>query len=641
MASDSSQSSSDNDNIATGTTNVVSNVPISEDEQDKMFNFTEAKVHLDRIIRDWSTEVEDTEVRRKTRKLELDIEGLRQKGELDEDETIVPIRVIDSNIMREQPPYINYLKNSRRIAIFECVSDPEQDSDLIEQEFTKKSTYTKWETPHYKCLDGSQAHGWDAVEVVYDESKPGHFAIEQIGHDRLLFPRSAIDIQQCPRIIRCYDVTILQLQKWVKSYGFNQEQVDNLRKTRKNTQKENETVRIYKLYFKKDGIVFVSWFCTTDGCTDWLKAPVQFYCGVDEKQTTMSIDLMTGMPTPQESWQNKPMELYPILILPYRETEESKVVDHKGRCFLDEFKQEAQTALWSAFINGMNRASTVFASPMQEDGSGSALKELSNVKLVGNRILSRPMQFWHMDYPDPIVLRTLQHAEVTNSEETNQVNFAAMNREDSRKTAKEIGAAQQQQSLLNSVQLTLFSTFIREVYSYAWMIVQSQALQSKIKFLQVKKQMPVLDPMFNKPVIDQMTGAPKMQDYYENDFETIGKIYSIRAAGDVDVIQKEELVARMQQDWPVIQGTPLAQQFLLDYIKLKYPERAEKYAGLMEQGDPSKQLIAQLATVLQGAVKDIPQQNLSPEEVNTVQQILARAQAYLNPQQVQQQNTQQ
>ena len=231
---------------------VVSTNPQTENEQDKMFSFTDAETHLRRIVDDWREEVNDTEQRRKLRKVEVDVEALRQKGELDEDETFIPVRMIDNNIIREQPPYINYLKNSRRLAIFECLDNPTLDNDLLEQAFTKVSTYTNWETPYFKCIDGAQAHGWDSVEVVFDSSKPGNFAIEHIGHDKLLFPRSAIDLQQSPRVIRCYDVTILQLQKFVTSYSFDVEQVNAIRRTRKETAKENETIRIYKLFFKKE-----------------------------------------------------------------------------------------------------------------------------------------------------------------------------------------------------------------------------------------------------------------------------------------------------------------------------------------------------------------------------------------------------
>lgn len=604
------------------------------DEQDKMFIFTDARIHLDRIIRDWDTEVADTEVRRKTRKVEIDIEGLRQKGDLDEDETIIPVRVIDTNIQREQPPYINYLKNSRRLAIFASLDNPNQDVDLLEQAFTEGMTYTGWETPHYKCIDGSMAHGWDAIEVVADNSKPLGVALEHVGHDRLLFPRSAIDIQQCPRIIRSYDVTLLQLQKWVTKYGFNQQQIDKIRDARKNTQKENETTRLYKLYFKKDGVVYIAWFAMESGCDDWLKAPVPHTLGMKKQVQTPSIDPATFQTIFSTSWVDEPLTLYPVFILPYRETEESKIVDHKGRCFLDEYKQEAQTAILSGFVNKLTRSANIYASPSQDDGSGSSLKEIEDLVLRGGRVLSKPVNFWSTPPPDWNTIRALEYFSTSNSEETNQVNFAAMNREDSRKTAKEIGAAQQQQQLLNSVQLTLFSTHIRSIYAFAWLVVQSLALQGEIKFLlaQVPKMHPLLP---NQPLIDPNSGQPVME--WGNNVPVIEQTYDVRAAGDVDVVQKQEIIFQMQQDWAVISQTPLASQFLADYIELKYPQKAQQYKGLLLQMGAMQQmqsLIARLSLVTQGLLKDAPGvvNTLQPQEQQMLQQTLQEAQQFTSQQ---------
>lgn len=604
--------------------NVVANpsdATKTPDEQDKLFIFNDAKIHLRRLVDDWVEEVNYTEARRKERKVEINVEELRQRGEMDEDETMVPQRVIDSNIAREQPPYINYLKNSRRIAIMECLDDPEQDTDRIEGEFTKKATYEAWENAFYKCLDGAQLHGTDAVEVVQDDDKPGHFAIEQIGHDKLFYPRSSIDLQQCPRLVRAYDVTLLQLQNWVAKYGFSSPEVDNIRATRKDNKKEAETIRIYKLYFKKLGIVQVAWFSLENGCKDWLKNPVQFYCGIDD------VDQQTGKATP------RPMKLCPIFIQHYRITEEARIVESKGRGFLDSYKQEAQTALWSAFINGMNRATNIYASPAEEDGTGSSLKEIADLRMAPGRFLNRPVKFWNPPYPDALVLRTLQHMDVSNSEETGQVNFAAMNREDSRKTAKEIGAAQQQQQLLNSVQLTLFSTFVRQVYSFCWMICQSQALQNKIKFLMIP--VPRMNPLTGQPLTDQ-DGKPITQ--FVNDVKSIGKTYSIRAAGDVDVIQKQELLQKMQQDWPLISTTALKDVFLADYIKLSYTDKGDRYANILEQQggmmQQYKALIGQLATTLEGVLKDAPQliQELPQQQQHDLSDMIMKAKTVNNEQ---------
>lgn len=637
-----SESLSTNDTVRTSSDNLVvqSAAVQGEDEQQKFFNFQQSRQFLERLVNDWIEEIQDTELRRKQRKLEIDVEALRQKNDLDEDETFVPQRVIDTNITREQPPYINYIKNSRRIAIMRCLSDPEQNSDNIEQDFTRVSTYESWELPIYRCLDGSQAHGTDACEVVYDARKPGSFAIEQIGHDKLFYPQSAIDIQECPRIIRAYDVTILQLQAWISKYGFSEEQLELIRASRRATRKEAETIRIYRLFFKqfkqdtKSFCVYVSWFCLTDGCADWLKAPQPHYVGIDEQKP----DMMG-----QTSWQPKEVDLYPIFILPYKLSEEQPIIMAKGRGFLDEYKQEAQTALWSAYINGMNRACNLYACPDQEDGTGASLKEMENLKIPAGRFMNRPIRWFSPPYPDAQVLRTLQFWDTSNAQETNQVNFAAMNREDSRKTAKEISAAENQQTMLNSVQLTLFSTFIRQLYSFAWLITQSQALQNKIQFLLIQQQQPQINPVTQQPIIDPQTQQPMMQTFWTNDVATIGKIYEIRAAGDVDVIQRQEIEQKMQQDFQLISTTPLATTFMLDYIKLRYPDKGERYAQVIQQqGDQMTQLkglVGRLSTILEGALKDNPQFNteLSQQQQQDLAQTIQEAKAVTGEQQTQQQ----
>lgn len=597
----------------------------NEDEQDKFFDFAEARKHLQRLVDDWKTECEDTEVRRRERKVQVDVEDLRQRGDLDEDETIVPRRIIDTNIRREAPAYVNYIKNSRRLIIMTCDDQPDLNCDLAEQDFTKLATYEAWETPHFKCIDGSEAHGWDSVEVVFDESKPGKFALEQIGHDRLFFPRTTVDLQKCPRVVRGFDVTILQLQDFINRYGFDSNEVGTIRDAIKSTQKEAETVRIYKLFFKKyhpetkKPCVYVGWFSLEHGVKDWLSAPTKLYMGIDERN-------------PQtQQWQPSDVTYYPIFLNIYLLNEEVKITESKGRCFYDGPVQEAMTALWSSFVNGMNRASNIYGAPAQEDGSGTGLKELEGIKMRSGRILSRPMQFWHPDYPDALVLKTLQHSDVQTADENNQVNFAAINREDSRKTAKEISAAENQQQLINSVQLTLYSTFIRQIYSFCWLIVKSQAAQGKIYFL--RKPFPKLNPMNPAlgPMIDPQTQQPIME--IRNDVEFLQHQFTIRAAGDVDVVQAEETAQRMQQDWQLISQTPLSQPFLIDYIKLRYPDKADRYSQVLAQQDQMMQqrsLIAQFTTVLNGLMQDHPEdfQGLAPEEKSQLAQMMQQGQQF-------------
>jgi hypothetical protein len=597
---------------------VPDEAPALQDSASKYLNFGEHKTFLKRIIDDWSSEIEGTKVRRKTRKLEIDVEALRASNEIDQDETFIPVRVIDTNIQREQPPYINYLKNSRRLTTMRCLSRIGLDTQKLEEEFTAGMTYEGWETPHFKCLDGAQTHGWDCVEVVYDESKPLHVALEHVGHDKLYFPRSTINLQDCPRVIRRYDVTREVLNKFVTDFGFDKTVVDALIAKDKNTQKEDDTLPIYKVSFKMQRIVYVAWFSLETNTSDWLKAPAKAYIGIDRKVTetveipTSQFDIL-GNPIMQQQTIEKfvpaDITVFPYFILPYRESEEAELMERQGRVELDESKQEASTAILSGFVNRLNRASRVYGSPDTEDGAGK-LKELSDLKLHNSSIVNKPFRFWSLDYPDPMVLNALQFLDVQNAQETNQVAFAVNNRKDSRKTAKEISSAEQKESLLNSVQLTLFSTYIRSIYSLCWLIVQSQALQQKIPLLQQETKM--LDGSIS----------------YKNSLEVIAQTYEVRAAGDVDVVQRQEKLQQMMQDWPVVAQTPLKYQFLADMLKLKYPDVGEKYAAAIAQAPVVEQMQGQvmaLGSVLKGVLQQYPQiaQSLPPQQLQQLNQILA------------------
>jgi hypothetical protein len=605
-------------------TSVTQPVPIEDNpaldnEQDKMFDWDKARSHLERLVSGWNSEKEDTEIRRKTRDVEVNVEALRQKGQIDEDETFVPVRVIDTNITREQPSYINYLKNSRRLCIFSCLSNPETLSTKIELDFTAGMTYADWERPHFKCIDGAQTHAWAAIEVVYDESKPLFVGLEYVAHEDFIFPKTVKDIQDSPRVARKYDVTISALHKWVAKYGFDGEQIRLLVAKDKDTQQEIETKEIYKVMFKKEGVVYVAWFALKAGLTNWLKAPAKLYIGIEHKEkiTQMmdSIDPMSGLPMqiPQEveQWKESDVDMYPYFKLDYRESEKPKEFDRKGRVYLDENKQEASTAIISGFINGLTRASNVYASPKTEDGSSNSIKEIDDLRLCGGRVLSKPMDFWSPPYPDPMVINALQFLDTQNSNESGQINFTAMNRQDSRKTATEMGMANQEQTKLTGVQLTLFSGHIRKIYSFVWRIVQTQALKGKIKFLLVKNQRPQISPLTQQPLIDPMTSQPVMEEFWENDYKTISEVWDVRAAGDVDVIQKEETVSKMKQDWPVVANTVIAPVFLADLLRLEYPDVGNRYADmLMQQGGQVEQLkglVARLGTVMNGMMEQHPE----------------------------------
>lgn len=665
---------------------------IQKEQQQALEDYNTARPYLLSLVSSWTVETVRTDANRLTRDIDIDIDSLRENGDIEDDECFIPDRIIDQNIQRELPSYINFLKNSRRLAIFNDVLDATFDCQLLEDAFTKVMTYKGWIRPWYKLLDGSMSHGWASFELVYDESKPGNVGIEYIAHEDLMFAHDSKDIQASVCVLRRYRPTPLLLRTWCAKFGFDIDQVNNIIEKFKEKGNQDKTIEVYKRFYKFNGCVYVSWFTIEGNCTDWLKKPTKLYCGIDEFQqqvqmvnqsVSVGIDanrqpIIQNVLTPQTSysWQQKEVENYPVFINYYRETEKPLLFDHIGRCFLDKDKQEMNTAVLTSFCNGCTRAMKIYASPEEDNiQDGKPAKQLANIKWSNGGIFDKPMAFWHMPYPDPMILKALQYFDVANSQDVGQTDFAATNREDSRKTATEIKAASQQSQLLDSVDLTLFSEFCREVLSFAWLIVRSQALQGKIKFLQISKldaipveatvgldqnqqtgaipqppqqmgalpmngMQPQQAPAQVNPQLQQQSMQQKMmqgivnseQSYiqemtgYTNDIDTLVRTYDIRAAGDVDVIQKAEMVQNMMQDWPVYSQTPLAGRFLADLTKLKYPMNGDVYTDILVQGNPKNQIIQSLGIIVQQMVKEPDvARTLTPQMTQQLQQIEEQA----------------
>ena len=262
---------------------------IADEEQKQLIDFQTARIYLQSLVTRWKDEEQRTEANRLTRDIEFNIDALRETGDIDDDECFIPERIIDGNIQREMPSYINYLKNSRRISTFTDIVDDTFDTDRLEQQFTKVMTYKGWTKPHFKVVDGAATHAWACVEVMYDERYPGHCCIEYIAHEDLIFPMDAKDLQACGDLIRRYKLSPLQLKAFVANFGFSQEQVNYvLEKRRSSKQDKDKTCLVYKRMKKFNSAVYASWFTIEEGATDWLKSPVKLYAGIDEQKMVIT-----------------------------------------------------------------------------------------------------------------------------------------------------------------------------------------------------------------------------------------------------------------------------------------------------------------------------------------------------------------
>src|SRR6185503_18541779 len=305
-------------------------------EYSELFEYDKAKIRIDQLIHEWAEECRESEKRRDERYIDLDIEALRQKGDIAEDETFVPIRVIDTNIMRELPEFMAFLKQSNRLAIFNCISNPEIQTDNIETAYTKGLTYLGWYKQFKKLIDGASLHGWDSIEVVFDETKPLHVSFEHIGHDRLFYNRKCSDIQDYELLIRKYDITLLRLEKF-KQKGFDPVQIDLILQVNTARRKKDETINIFKIQFKFNNCVYVCWYSKDSNVKTWLKAPEKLKIGIAEKQESPGvvvneqIDMASqGGSTSPTIWQDKEIDIYPIFQYLYKDDECETITEHVG-----------------------------------------------------------------------------------------------------------------------------------------------------------------------------------------------------------------------------------------------------------------------------------------------------------------------
>jgi hypothetical protein len=591
-------------------------VPLEDQLPEELFVFDKAKKTIDDLFNSFSTQFSNAQVARSERYVDLDVESMRRQGVIDEDETFIPDRVINTNIARESGDILAFLNAGFRLAIFDCVSNPEIQPRKLEFEFTKGLTYKGWYDQFKRVVDGSVFLGRDYLEVTFDETKPLHVGFEHVGFDKVVFNPDVSDIQESEWLVVEYEVTPMKLESFVKKHGFNPEQVSNaIELFRKDNRQK--TVKIRKAYFKYDDCVYIAWLSSEGNQTDWMRPPEKLRLGITHTRTEIveTVDPITGMPMQEEQQieEYSDIQIYPIFTYIYDIDEQDALISHKGRSFLDAPHQEANTALMTAVVNGAIKSAAVYASPNTDDPDAGEVKQLDTV-LVPNGIYNRPMMFWSKPAPDVQLLNATQHLDTKGATSMGKQAFAVSNRKDSRKTARELSMAQEQESKLSGVNLASFSSFLRNVLDFAWLIVQSQALTNKIDLLKIPSEPDIMGNV-----------------QYVNDLATIGEKYDIRPAGDTDVVEAAEEQQKMMQDWPVIQTTPLASKFLQDFIKLRYPKKADEYINVMIQGNnaQAKGIIQGLMTLLQASLSPEELKVMPPQDQQNLQMMQQQAQQFL------------
>lgn len=502
---------------------------------------------------------------RKLRYAEIDIEAERESHNLQPDELYIPQHIIDTNIRREQSPYVQFVTQAPRAVICEQIDGNVVDFSLLEKDLTKKLRYDGWQLPLFATIDSMQANGYSIVEIVQDQNNLGEVGIEHLSLGEFAFTSDTKDLQAVEMVCRTYYFTktrILSLCGIDPQNDFNKEQVDKIVAKEPESHLPSDTAdvrdrslyKVYKVMFRVSGVVNVAWCCPST-CDDWIRMPRPLFIGRKKLvEQPAVINPLLGQQEPQ--WEDAFETEYPYILFQYLISENDTISELKGRVFLDQDLQEAVSSLLSSTVTQARRASGLYFSKEVDDPNDDLLLQKNTFFKTGSLINSKVKQLT-LNAPDPAMFNSIQMLVSANQNETSQVNFAAMNRKDSRKTAKEITIAEQAQQTLSTVQVVLFSTSLTKMYNLMVSIIKSRVLAGLI------------------PTSDQLMKLYALE-------------FIVRPSGGVDVLERQELIKKMTEAWGVVQNTPIAQTFMLDLLSMLFPDRFEIYKSIFEQAEQQK-----------------------------------------------------
>lgn len=509
---------------------------------------------------------EKNTISRNLRYVEVDVEGERARGKLQPDELYIPQHIIDTNIRREQSSYVQYIAQSPRAVVLRDKEDPTLDTTILEKDVTAKIRFNGWQLSMFACIDGFQQNGYGIMELVLEQSQPGELAHEYVTFGDFGFTVDTKNIQEAELVSRNYYFTRSRLLEMTsdESWEFSKEQVDRIIEQAPNadnsvvsSNKDKSLYKVQKVMFRIKGVVQVAW-AKPDTCDDWIRAPRPLYIGRRQAKKMPTPEEMTasqqsGLPLTEEQYETK----YPYFIFSYLISENSTISESKGRAFLDQDCQQAVISLLSSYVTAHRRASGLYFSKNVDDPNDDILLQ-KNIFFKSGTLINSKVSQMQLSAPPADVINAINAIVTANQQETSQVNFAAQNRKDSRKTAKEISSSENQEQKLTTVQVVLFSIATQSLVSTMFEIIRSRVLAGLL------------------------TVPPLLKQYYSRN-------YFVKPSGDTDVIERQQLIQTMLMSWPVVQNTPAAMLFLCDLLALLFPEQAPRYVKILQEAQAQQQ----------------------------------------------------
>lgn len=583
-----------------------------------VWDFDKNIARLKMLESDWEPLITRAQGVRQNRMQDINIDSMRAAGELKNGDTILPRRTIDTNLRRLHAPYMQFVSGPRRAIVLTCVSSSDVQPEMLERDYTTMARYEEYEQAWFRLIDGAQLHGWASMLTLFDPKMPGAFKHKYIAYDKLIFPIRATSLQKCEYIVLFIDVTLSQLKSFIKENGFDEYQVQCVMQSMNRSLYEDtecdDIVSLRLCMYKMGGFVYSTWYHPQ--CSNWLRKPKPLFLGKRVLQQGVEDTAFGPMHRPMqqyeqslpENWVDVRETEYPVDLYVAYDSEEEQITLHRGRGLYDLQMQQAQTSIWSSFVNHLRKSADMYASPANDKSPGEP-SILKKVQLIPGSFYDKKMEWWNMPAPSNIGIVASQALSTESSNDTLQPAFTVMNRKDARKTKKEMQVAEQAQAQSTSVPLTLFATVYRSIHTRSFDIVMSRARQGKLEaFL----------PLNAKDPQAQQEQADRRKFLLE-------QTYLLKSGGEVEILERAEKLEQLQQFFPVIANSPLRNFFLARMVEIAFPTEAERMKKIIETAMPEQALTNSAVALLSGIVQKYGN-SMAPEELQAITQIIQSAQ---------------
>lgn len=521
----------------------------------------------------------DLHTNRDAYELDITVDQARARKMVLGNETFIGRRVIAENLKRELPVFIQYLKGSYRHVTAIGDEVPLEILNAIESETTKACRTGPWLETHIKTIQAMGLHGRGVFMVIPDSENLMDTDVVYIPTTDFIVPINSRDFQQAPMLGVRYMVSESQFKEWAKTHKWHADKAKAILDAHSTAETVYRNFKVYLVMTRTNSGIQQFWY--SEDPNHMLSDPTPLFVG-----KMVMDDLGEAMPVATET--------YPLFPVFYEITENPVLVELKGRAHADMHDQEALTMGWTSYVNGMIRASELFAARDQQAAIENPETLQTSVLIKPGVVTKEKLIFYTPPAPDAGALMALQALRTENASGAGQTDFAASNRKDSRKTATELNAAKEQAVQSQTIPLTNFGIGYSALLNFRWSILQFN-----------------VESGFNTKFLATRPDARAF----------LGKV-SILPAGDVDYVARDEKLTKYTNFYQLFAQTPAGIYFLKKILELAFPDEYKQIEPLLQD---NSRAVGQLMLELLKALPPQIIQALPPQIQGQLQQAIQTA----------------